>query len=159
VAETRPNLEGSRVAAWELHEAGVSYAVLTDAAAAGLVAGGEVDAVVVGADRVTAGGDVVATAGTYPLALAAHAAAVPFLVGVPLITIDLATAEGRDAPIEEPRPARVLAAAGTRVAPEGSKVRSPAQDLTPSTLVTAIVTEAGVVRAPLGPGLAAQVAS
>jgi methylthioribose-1-phosphate isomerase len=108
---------------------------------------------------VTAAGDVVATSGTYPLALAANAAAVPFLVAAPMTAIDLTLIEGDHLPIEQAPAARVLTAGGTRVAPEGTKVRNPAQDLTPASLVTAIVTEAGVVRAPLGAGLAAQIAA
>src|SRR6185295_1237174 len=146
VAETRPGFEGSRIAAWELHEAGVPHAVITDAAAPGRIAAGEVDAVLVGADRVAANGDIVAIAGTYPLALAASAAGIPFVVCVGSIALDGALADGAAAELEDGRPGPVLAAAGTRVAPEGTRIRNPVQDVTPASLVTAIVTEHGALR-------------
>jgi methylthioribose-1-phosphate isomerase len=155
VAETRPGFDGSRIAAWELRQAGVTCSLVTDAAAPARVAAGDVGAVVVGADRVAANGDVVATAGTYAIALAASAAGVPFLVCAPTIAVDLEAPDGRGFTLEGPCRA-VLVAAGTRVAPQGTLVDSPAQDLTPATLVTAIVTDAGVVRPPFGPGLATQ---
>jgi methylthioribose-1-phosphate isomerase len=159
VAETRPLLAGSRIAAWELGQAGVPYAIVTDAAAPGCIAEGEVAAVIVAADRVAANGDVIATAGTYPLALAAQAAGVPFLVCAPTTAIDSATATGEEATIEEGRPGPVLRAGGTRVAPEGSQVRNPVQDLTPAALVTALVTEEGVLRSPFGAEIADAVAA
>ena len=105
VAETRPGFDGSRIAAWELHEAGVPHAVITDAAAPGRIAAGEVDAVLVGADRVAANGDVIAIAGTYPLALAASAAGIPFIVCVASIALDGGLADGASAELED-RPAR-----------------------------------------------------
>lgn len=157
VAETRPLFEGSRIAAWELRQAGVPYAVVTDAAAPGCIAAGEVGAVLVAADRVAANGDVIAIAGSYPLALAAAAAGVPFLVCAPVTALDPATEDGEAATIEEGRPGSVLRAAGTRIAPEGSQIRNPLQDLTPAALVTAIVTGEGVLRAPYGPAIGAAV--
>ena len=154
VAETRPGFDGSRIAAWELREAGVSHAVVTDGAAPALIAAGEVDVVLVGADRVAANGDVIAVTGTYPLALAASAAGVPFLVCVPTITIDPDLADGSTAPRDEGRPGSILTAAGTRVAPEGTTTRTTSQDLTPAALVTAIVTERGALRPPLATSIA-----
>ena len=159
VAETRPLFEGSRVAAWELRQAGVPHAVLTDAAAPGCIAAGEVDAVLVAADRVAANGDVIAITGTYPLALAAAAAGVPFLVCAPATSLDPATEDGDAARIEEGRPGSVLRAVGTRIAPEGTQIRNPLQDLTPAGLVTAIITGEGVLRAPYGPAIGAAVAA
>ncbi len=148
VAETRPGFDGSRIAAWELREAGVTHFVVTDAAAPGRIAAGDVDVVLVAADRVAANGDVVAVAGTYPLALAASAAGVPFLVCATTITIDPAAGDGAAAEIEEGRPAVVLAAAGTRVTPEGTKSRNRVQDLTPAALITALITEGGALWPP-----------
>jgi len=157
VAETRPLFEGSRIAAWELRQAGVEHAVVTDAAAPGCIAADRVGVVLVAADRVAANGDVIAIAGTYPLALAAAAAGVPVLVCAPASTLDTATRDGAAATIEEGRPGAVLRAAGTRIAPEGTQVRNPLQDLTPAALVTAIITSEGVLRAPYGPAVAAVV--
>jgi methylthioribose-1-phosphate isomerase len=152
VAETRPGFEGSRIAAWELREAGVPHVVVTDAAAPGRIAAGEVDAVLVGADRVLADGDVIAVAGTYPLALAASAARIPFIVCVPSIAVDV---EPDTAPVilEERPTGEVISAAGTRVTPEGTPARNPIQDRTPAALVTALVSEPRrpVAEAPAGP--------
>lgn len=159
VAETRPGFTGSRIAAWELSQAGVPYAVVTDAAAPGRIAANEVAAVLVTADRVAANGDVIATAGTYPLALAAGAAGVPFLVCAATTAIDLASATGYAAGIEQGRPGPVFRAMNTRIAPEGSQVRNPVQDVTPASLVTALVTEEGVLRPPFGDAIAQGVAS
>lgn len=159
VAETRPGLVGSRIAAWELGQAGVPYAIVTDAAAPGCIAAGEVDVVLVTADRVAANGDVIAPAGTYPLALAAAAAGIPFIVCVSTTAIDLATPDGDGATIEEGRPTPVLLLGGKRIAPEGAPVRNPVQDLTPAALVTAIVTEEGVLRAPWEASLAGAAAA
>lgn len=155
VTEARPGLEGARVAAWELQQAGVPYAVVTDAAAPGLLAAGEAALVLATADRVAANGDVIARAGTYPLALAAAAAGVPLVVCAPSSTLDPGLPDGAAATLEEGRPGAVLRAGGIRVAPSGSRVRNPVQDRTPAALVSAIVTAAGVLRAPFEPGLAA----
>jgi methylthioribose-1-phosphate isomerase len=155
VAETRPGLAGSRVLAWELAEAGVDHVIATDAAAPGCIAAGEVDVVLAACDRVAANGDVVGVAGTYPLALAAREAGVPVIVCAPTVEIDLGRATGRDVTIEQGAPGRVLMVEGRRVAPEGTKVRSPLQDVTPASLLSAIVTERGVLRAPFEAGLMA----
>jgi methylthioribose-1-phosphate isomerase len=157
VSETRPRNQGALLTAWELGEAGVPHTLVTDAAAAGCIADGEIAAVLVSAERIAANGDVIGVAGTYPLALAAAAAGVPFLVLAATTAVDLATAAGADAVAEQGRPGPVLRAGGERIAPEGTQVRNPRLDLTPASLVTAIVTEAGVVRAPFGPALAAHV--
>ncbi len=158
VAEGRPGLEGSRVAAWELRQAGVPHAVVTDAAAPGCIAAGEVGVVLVGADRIAANGDVITTVGAYALALACAAAGTPFIVCAATTAFDPGLVDGDGAPVEEGRPGPVLRAAGTRVAPEGTAVRNPLQDLVPAALVDAIVTETGVLRAPYGPEIAAAVA-
>lgn len=159
VTEGRPGLEGSRVAAWELRQAGVPHAVVTDGAAPGCIAAGEVRVVLVGADRIAANGDVVVTAGAYPLALACAATDTPFIVCAATNALDLSVADGAHAEIEEGRPGLVLRAGGARVAPEGTQVRNPLQDLVTADLVTAIVTETGVLRAPYGPAIAAAVAT
>jgi methylthioribose-1-phosphate isomerase len=144
VAETRPGFEGSRIAAWELREAGVPHVVVTDAAAPGRIAAGDVDVVLVSADRVLAGGDVIAIAGTYPLALAASAAGIPFIVCVASIAVDEAP-DTAPVNLEEGRSGPVTSAAGTRVAPEGTAARNPVQDRTPAALTT-LVTEPRVAR-------------
>jgi methylthioribose-1-phosphate isomerase len=148
VAETRPTLEGARVATWELAQAGVPHALVTDAGAAAAIEAGEVDAVLVTAERVCANGDVLGVTGTYPLALAAAAADVPFVVLVATTGIDLGTPDAAAAPLEDGRPRPVLTAGGTRIAPEGTSVRNPRLDRTPASLLSAIVTEQGVIQAP-----------
>ncbi len=158
VAEGRPGFVGSRIAAWELRQAGVPHAIVTDAAAPGCITAGEVSMVLVGADRIAANGDVITTAGAYPLALAAAAAGIPFVVCAATTAIDPTTGDGDAATIEQGRPNLVLRAAGTRVAPEGTQVRNPLQDLVPVGLVDAIVTETGVLRSPFGPAIEAAMA-
>jgi S-methyl-5-thioribose-1-phosphate isomerase len=144
--ETRPLLQGARLTAWELARMGAPYDVLVDGAAAGLVVGGQVDAVVVGADRIAANGDVANKVGTLSHALAAQRARIPFVVAAPEDTIDLDTPTGSAIPIEERAGDEVLAYAGRRTAPAGSTARNPAFDVTPADLVTAIVTEDRVIR-------------
>jgi methylthioribose-1-phosphate isomerase len=153
--ETRPLLQGARLTAWELERAGLPFAVIADGAAAGLIARGEADAVVVGFDRVAADGSVANKVGTYGLALAANAAGIPFLAAGPTSSIDLATPDGAAIPIEERDADEVRRAGGALVTPPGVRVRNPAFDVTPPELVGAIVTERGVARPPYGPGLAA----
>ena len=130
--ETRPLLQGARLTAYELAELGVDHRVLVDSAAASVIAGGGIDAVLVGADRIAANGDVANKIGTYPLALAAARAGVPFVVAAPESTVDTATATGADIPIEQRDPAEVTGSA---------PADNPAFDVTPHDLVTAIVTE------------------
>ncbi|MPZ28126.1 MAG: S-methyl-5-thioribose-1-phosphate isomerase [Micromonosporaceae bacterium] len=147
-SETRPLLQGARLTAWELARAGVPYRVAVDAAGPYLVARGEVDAVVVGADRICANGDVVNKIGTYAHALGAARAGIPFLVVAPESTVDSTTASGADVPIEDRDPAEVLGYRGAVTAPDGAAAVNPAFDVTPADLVTAIVTDRRVI----GPG-------
>ena len=153
--ETRPFLQGARLTAWELAKDGIPVAVVTDGMPAHLMRRGEVDLVIVGADRVAANGDVANKIGTYGLALLARAHGLPFYVAAPCSTIDLATACGDDIPIEERGRDEVASLAGRSVVPEGVPVRHPAFDVTPAELVTALVTERGVVRSPNRDALAA----
>jgi methylthioribose-1-phosphate isomerase len=145
VCETRPLLQGSRLTAWELGRAGIPHRIIVDGAAAGLILSGAVDAVVVGADRIAANGDVVNKVGTVGHALAARRAGIPFVVGAPEATIDPTRASGRATPIEERDQAEVLDVAGHRAAAPGSTAFNPAFDITPADLVTAIVTERRVL--------------
>ena len=146
VDETRPLLQGARLTAWELEALGIPYAVIADSAAASLMAAGEVDCVVTGADRIAANGDTANKIGTYSLAVLAAHHAIPLYVVAPTSTIDLATADGGAIPIEERDAAEIT----TRFA-----ARNPAFDVTPSALIAAIVTEEGIHRAPYAESLAA----
>ncbi|HEX3646819.1 MAG TPA: S-methyl-5-thioribose-1-phosphate isomerase [Pseudonocardiaceae bacterium] len=139
--ETRPLLQGARLTAWELAEAGIPYRIAVDSAAPALIARGVVDCVVVGADRIAANGDTANKIGTYSLALAADRAGIPFLVVAPESTVDESLADGSGIVIEERDPDEVAAFAGTRTAPEGADVFNPAFDVTPIDLITAVVTE------------------
>jgi methylthioribose-1-phosphate isomerase len=153
--ETRPFLQGARLTAWELHKSGIDVTLITDNMAAHLMQHGEIQSVIVGADRIAANGDTANKIGTYGLALLARAHDLPFFVAAPMSTVDLKTARGRDIPIEE-RDAREVTHVGERqMAPTGIKVRNPAFDVTPAALITAIVTNAGVARAPYEESLAA----
>lgn len=144
--ETRPLLQGSRITAFELAELGVPHRVIVDSAGAGLIASGGVDAVIVGADRIAANGDVVNKVGTYPLALAAARTGIPFVVAAPAATIDPDTPDGSAVTIEHRDPEEVLTIGGSRLAPAGSTALNPAFDVTPADLVTAIVTEFRVIQ-------------
>ncbi len=146
--ETRPLLQGSRLTAWELQRAGIPVEVIADAAAAALMARRRVDVVLVGADRIAANGDVANKVGTYGLAIAAAFHGVPFVVCAPSSSIDPGTPSGEAIVIEERDPAEVLVIGGVRTAPAGAAAWNPAFDVTPGHLVTAIVTDAGVRRAP-----------
>jgi S-methyl-5-thioribose-1-phosphate isomerase len=146
VDETRPLLQGSRLTAWELDRLGVDYRLVIDGAAASVIARGLVDAVVVGADRVAANGDVVNKVGTYPLALAAARAGVPFVVAAPESTVDPDTPDGASVEIETRPDAEVVEWGGVRTAPAGARALNLAFDVTPADLVTAIVTEERVIR-------------
>lgn len=154
VDETRPLLQGARLTAWELLRAGIEALLMPDSAAASVLARGEATAVIVGADRVAANGDVANKIGTLPLAIAAHEFGVPFYVAVPLSTVDLATPSGADIPIEERDPREVTEINGQRIAPAGAEVFNPAFDITPHRFVTAIITDAGVVEPPFTENLA-----
>lgn len=146
VSETRPLLQGARLTAWELREAGVDFRVAADSAGPYLMARGEVDVVVLGADRVCANGDVVNKVGTYAHALGAARAGIPFVVVAPESTVDTETPSGADVPIEDRPGDEVLCVAGQRIAPEGAAAVNPAFDVTPHDLVTAIVTDRRVIR-------------
>jgi len=143
--ETRPLLQGARLTAFELDAMGITHRVVVDGAGPSVIARGMVDAVIVGADRIAANGDVANKIGTYPLALAAGRAGIPFVVAAPESTIDLSTATGDLITIEERDPSEVLTIAGACVAPRGSGAYNPAFDVTPADLVTAIVTEERVI--------------
>ena len=146
--ETRPWLQGARLTAWELLQDGIPVTLLPDVAAASLLASGKIGCVVVGADRIARNGDTANKVGTYPLALAAQAASVPFFVAAPISTVDLRARDARDIPIEERSADEVTHLAGTRIAAEGASVFNPAFDVTPARLIAAIVTERGVARPP-----------
>jgi S-methyl-5-thioribose-1-phosphate isomerase len=142
--ESRPLLQGARLTAFELRELGIPHTLLVDSAAAGLLAAGAADAVIVGCDRVAANGDVANKVGTYALALAARAAGLPFVVAGPTSTIDPSCPTGAEIEIEERSAEEVRALTGRPVAPEHTAVRNPAFDVTPAALVSALVTERGV---------------
>ncbi|HEY2917217.1 MAG TPA: S-methyl-5-thioribose-1-phosphate isomerase, partial [Candidatus Limnocylindrales bacterium] len=155
VDETRPYLQGARLTAWELRQAGVDHTLLPDGAAASLLAAGRVDIVLVGADRIAANGDTANKLGTYPLAVLAARHGVPFVVVAPTSSIDLDTPDGTGIPIEERAADEVTELRGVRIAPAGTAVYNPAFDLTPAELISGIVTEAGVHRAPFEAALRA----
>jgi S-methyl-5-thioribose-1-phosphate isomerase len=148
--ETRPLLQGSRLTAFELEQLGVRYHVVVDGAGASVIARGLVDVVIVGADRVAANGDVANKIGTYPLALAAARAGIPFIVAAPESTVDPHTPDGAAIPIEERDPDEVLSWHGRRIAPPGARALNLAFDVTPHDLVTALVTDARIVRLAAG---------
>jgi methylthioribose-1-phosphate isomerase len=146
VDETRPLLQGARLTSYEARRAGLPYAVLPDAAAASLMAAGEVDMVLVGADRVAADGSVANKVGTYSLAVLARHHRVPFVVAAPVSTIDFETPSGMAIVVEHRPAAEVTSYAGVPVAAAGSEAYNPAFDVTPPALITALVTQRGVVR-------------
>jgi methylthioribose-1-phosphate isomerase len=154
--ETRPLLQGARLTAWELARDGIPVTLIADSMAGSLMARGEIDAVIVGADRIAANGDAANKIGTYALAVLARAHRLPFYVAAPLSTVDLATPDGAGIPIEQRDPAELLALGGRSIAPEGVAALNPAFDVTPAELIDAIATERGVVRPPLASGLRAQ---
>jgi methylthioribose-1-phosphate isomerase len=147
--ETRPFFQGSRLTAWELHRDDIPVTVLTDGMAGWLMQRGEIQCVVVGADRIAANGDVANKIGTYGLAVLAAYHQLPFYVAAPWSTVDLETASGGDIPIEERASDEVLLIGAQRIAPPGVQARYPAFDVTPAALVTALITERGLVR-PVG---------
>jgi methylthioribose-1-phosphate isomerase len=146
--ETRPLLQGARLTAWELQRDRIPVRVCTDGMAASLMQRGEVDLVLVGADRIAANGDVANKIGTYGLAVLAHAHRIPFYVAAPLSTIDLAVAAGAEIPIEIRGREEVARIGDTTVLPDDVPVEQPAFDVTPARLITALVTERGLVREP-----------
>ena len=146
--ETRPLLQGARLTAWELARAGIDATLIADSAAGHMMQTGEVDAVVTGADRIAANGDVANKIGTYSLAVLARENSIPFYVAAPTSTLDLSLASGREIVIEYRSPAEVTDFGGERVAAEGVEAVNPAFDVTPREYVTAIVTERGTARDP-----------
>ncbi len=142
--ESRPLLQGARLTVYELARSGIPHELVVDAAAPGLIAGGAVDAVIVGCDRIAANGDVANKVGTYSLALAAHAGGIPFVVAGPTSTVDPACASGNEIEIEQRDPDEVRSAAGQPLTLPQTSCRNPAFDVTPAALITAIVTELGV---------------
>ena len=145
IHETRPLLQGARLTAMELRDAGIPVEVIPDAAAAGLIARGEVDLVITGADRIARNGDAANKVGTYGVALAAHAHDVPMYVVAPSSTFDLDTDDGSAIPIEDRDPDEVLVLHGRRLAPAGVGARNPAFDVTPARLLTGLVTDLGLI--------------
>jgi methylthioribose-1-phosphate isomerase len=150
VDETRPRLQGSRLTAWELEQYGIPYDIISDNMAGYFLSTGKAQKVFFGADRVAANGDVANKIGTYMLSLAAHDNGVPVYAVVPTSTIDLTLRNGSLIPIEEREPDEVLDIQfhGERAAPRGAKARNPAFDVTPNRLISAIVTENGIVYPP-----------
>jgi methylthioribose-1-phosphate isomerase len=147
-SETRPLLQGARLTAWELVDAGIPVTLLADTAAGAAMAGGMVEAVLVGCDRVARNGDTANKIGTYALAVLARANGIPFYVVGPLSSLDAEAADGAAIVIEQRAPEEVRALFGAPVAPEGVQVWNPAFDVTPAELVTAFITDAGVLRPP-----------
>jgi methylthioribose-1-phosphate isomerase len=151
--ETRPFLQGSRLTAWELVRDGINTTVITESMAGPLMRAGEVDLVVVGADRIAANGDTANKIGTYTVAVLAHEHKIPFYVAAPLSTIDLATPDGDHIPIEERDGREITHIGSSRLTPEGAHIRNPAFDVTPHRYIAGIITEKGIVRPPYADGL------
>jgi methylthioribose-1-phosphate isomerase len=146
--ETRPFLQGSRLTAWELMKDGIPTTVISDSMAGAMMKQGKIGAIMVGADRIAANGDVANKIGTYTLAVLAKEHGIPFYVAAPFSTIDMETPDGSKIPIEQRNPMEVTHIAGKAIAPEGVEVENPAFDVTPAKYVGAIITERGIARAP-----------
>jgi methylthioribose-1-phosphate isomerase len=155
--ETRPFLQGARLTAWELVRDGINTTVITESMAGPLMRAGEIDAVIVGADRIAANGDTANKIGTYTVAVLAHEHKIPFYVAAPISTIDLETPEGDRIPIEERDQREVSHLGSARLTPEGAKIRNPAFDVTPHRYIAGIVTERGILRPPYSESLAGAV--
>ena len=151
--ETRPFLQGARLTAWELVKDGIDTTVITDNMAGAMMRLGNVDLVVVGADRIAANGDVANKVGTYSVAVLAKEHGIPFYVAAPMSTVDLNTKDGGGIPIEERNAREVTHVRSSRLTPEGARVRNPAFDVTPAKYVTAIITERGIARPPYSESL------
>ena len=146
--ETRPFMQGARLTAWELIRDGISTTVITESMAGPLMRAGEIDVVVVGADRIAANGDTANKIGTYTVAVLAHEHKIPFYVAAPVSTIDLATPDGDAIPIEERDQREVTHLGASRLTPIGAKIRNPAFDVTPHRYIAGIITERGIFTAP-----------
>jgi len=151
--ETRPFLQGSRLTAWELMKDGIPTTVISDNMAGAIMRQGKIGAVIVGADRIAANGDVANKIGTYTVAVLAKEHGIPFYVAAPFSTVDLNTLDGSQIPIEQRSSREVTHMAGKQIAPDGVQVENPAFDVTPHRYVTAIITERGVLRAPYSESL------
>jgi methylthioribose-1-phosphate isomerase len=151
--ETRPFLQGARLTAWELVRDGINTTVITESMAGPLMRAGEIDLVVVGADRIAANGDTANKIGTYTVAVLAHEHGVPFYVAAPLSTIDLSTPDGDHIPIEERDQREITHIGSSRLTPEGAKIRNPAFDVTPHRYIAGIITEKGIYRPPYSDAL------
>jgi methylthioribose-1-phosphate isomerase len=152
--ETRPFLQGSRLTAWELVKDGIPTTVISDNMSGAMMRQGKIGAVIVGADRIAANGDVANKIGTYTVAVLAKEHGIPFYVAAPISTVDLETPDGSKIPIEQRNPAEVTTIAGKLMTPVGVQIENPAFDVTPAKYVTAIVTERGIAKAPYGESLA-----
>ncbi len=159
VDETRPYLQGARLTAWELQQAGIPQTLITDNMAGFMMSRGEIDCIIVGADRIVANGDVANKIGTYSLAVLASAHAIPFYVAAPTSTIDLQLASGDQIPIEQRSSEEVTHLAGQQIAPAGVVAAHPAFDVTPHHLIAAIITERGLIKPPFAAGLREAVAA
>jgi methylthioribose-1-phosphate isomerase len=157
--ETRPFLQGSRLTAWELMKDGIPTTVISDNMAGAMMKQGKIGAIVVGADRIAANGDVANKIGTYTVAVLAKEHGIPFYVAAPISTVDLETLHGSEIPIEQRAPTEVSHIAGKQMVPEGVQIENPAFDVTPSKYVAAIITERGIARAPYTESLRALVQS
>ncbi len=151
--ETRPVLQGARITTWELKKAGIPVTLITDSMAGYFMQRGEVNCVIVGADRIAANGDTANKIGTYTLAVLARENNVPFYVAAPTSTIDPSLASGDEIPIEQRKPEEITHIRGVPIAPEGVEVQNPAFDVTPHKYITAIITEKGIIREPFGEGI------
>ncbi|HTL42784.1 MAG TPA: S-methyl-5-thioribose-1-phosphate isomerase [Vicinamibacterales bacterium] len=157
--ETRPFLQGARLTAWELVRDGINTTVITESMAGPLMRAGEIDLVVVGADRIAANGDTANKIGTYTVAVLAHEHGIPFYVAAPLSTIDLSTPDGEHIPIEERDQREVSHLGSSRLTPIGAKIRNPAFDVTPHRYIAGIITEKGIFRPPYTESLRAAFAT
>jgi methylthioribose-1-phosphate isomerase len=153
VTETRPLLQGARLTTWELRQEGIPVTLITDSMAGYFMKRGEIDCVIVGADRIAANGYTANKIGTYTLAVLANAHGIPFYVAAPTTTIDLSLTSGYQIPIEERSPDEVTHIQGVPIAPEGIEAANPAFDVTPHNYITAIITEKGIIREPYTKGL------
>jgi len=152
--ETRPFLQGSRLTAWELMKDGIPTTVISDNMAGAMMQQGKIGAIVVGADRIAANGDVANKIGTYTVAVLAKENGIPFYVAAPISTVDLACPSGEDIPIEQRNPREVTHIAGKQMVPDGVSVENPAFDVTPAKYVAAVITERGIAREPYQESLA-----
>jgi methylthioribose-1-phosphate isomerase len=146
--ETRPLLQGARLTTWELKRANIPFTLITDSMAGYFMSRGQIDCVIVGADRIAANGDTANKIGTYTLAVLAMEHGIPFYVAAPTTTIDLSLVSGSEIPIEQRSPEEVTHIQGVSIAPEGTQAANPAFDITPHLYITAIITERGIIKEP-----------